>query len=266
MDFGVGFQSHIHNGWKHALLAEQVGFTNAWFCGLADAHLGCICLYGPGRRADTNDPSRDRGHYCWDADSACYCAFDCHHQSACARSGDSRSWAPVIRPGGPWTCRRFRLRSFRHAVEVCRGPCSGARRSPITSAGRHSRIRFMDVEHGYINTRERIPIYLAASHPKAQALAGELGRRPVDPEPALARVTQPQSGGSRTGLGRPKRRKAIRLQCGDARHLLRAAPRRGREQSARAVAGRPAYCGGPCTTPMKSPNRAKPYRLFYSPF
>ena len=31
MDFGVGFQSHIHNGWKHALLAEQMGFTNAWF-------------------------------------------------------------------------------------------------------------------------------------------------------------------------------------------------------------------------------------------
>ena len=31
MNFGVSFQSHIQNSWKHAVLAEQMGFTNAWF-------------------------------------------------------------------------------------------------------------------------------------------------------------------------------------------------------------------------------------------
>jgi len=31
MHFGVSFQSHILNSWKHAVLAEQMGFTHAWF-------------------------------------------------------------------------------------------------------------------------------------------------------------------------------------------------------------------------------------------
>ena len=31
MDFGVGFQSHIGNSAKQAMLAEQLGFDNAWF-------------------------------------------------------------------------------------------------------------------------------------------------------------------------------------------------------------------------------------------
>ena len=66
------------------------------------------------------------------------------------------------------------LKEFRHAVEVCQGLLQGES-VKYHERGRQSRIRFMDVEHGYINTSDRIPIYLAASHPKAQALAGELG-------------------------------------------------------------------------------------------
>ena len=36
MQFGVGFQSHINNTWKHAVLAEQLGLDHCW---LVDSQL-----------------------------------------------------------------------------------------------------------------------------------------------------------------------------------------------------------------------------------
>ncbi len=68
----------------------------------------------------------------------------------------------------------IRLDTFRHTIEVCRGLLQGEE-VEYQERGRQSRIRFLDLEHGYINVRDPIPIYLAASHPKALALAGELG-------------------------------------------------------------------------------------------
>lgn len=173
MDFGVGFQSHIGNGWKHAVLAEQLGFTNAWF---VDSQLitsdvyACLALAAEhterirlgtgvtivGTRippviahsiATINELAPDRvilglgtGHTAW----------------------RTMGMPPVS------------LAEFRHAVEVCRGLLRG---ESVTyrARGRETRIRFQDIEHGYVNTRAPVPIYLAASHSKAQALTGELG-------------------------------------------------------------------------------------------
>jgi alkanesulfonate monooxygenase SsuD/methylene tetrahydromethanopterin reductase-like flavin-dependent oxidoreductase (luciferase family) len=41
--------------------------------------------------------------------------------------------------------------------------------------GRERAIRFLHPNHGYINLKDRIPIYIAADGPKALELAGELG-------------------------------------------------------------------------------------------
>ena len=133
MDFGVGFQSHIQNGWKHALLAEQMGFSACLVCGLAVDHLGRVCLHDPGRRAYNNDSTRNRRHHCRDADSTRHCAFYCHHQSACARSGDSR-----------FGHRSHGLADHGHATGFARrvpacgrglpGPAPGRKLLPITSA------------------------------------------------------------------------------------------------------------------------------------
>jgi alkanesulfonate monooxygenase SsuD/methylene tetrahydromethanopterin reductase-like flavin-dependent oxidoreductase (luciferase family) len=66
------------------------------------------------------------------------------------------------------------LATFRHTIEVCRGLLRG-KEVDYHERGRPARIRFFDTEHGYINVRDPIPIYVAASHPKALAVAGDLG-------------------------------------------------------------------------------------------
>ena len=173
MDFGVGFQSHIQNGWKHALLAEQMGFTHAWFVDsqlitsdvyacmtLAAAHTTTIRLGTGVTIVGTRIPP------------VIAHAIATINQLAPGRvilglGTGHTAWRTMGMPP-------VSLAEFRHAVEVCQGLLRGETVA-YHERGRQSRIRFMDVEHGYINVRERIPIYLAASHPKAQALAGELG-------------------------------------------------------------------------------------------
>lgn len=173
MDFGVGFQSHIHNGWKHALLAEQMGFTNAWFVdsqmltsdvyacmALAAAHTKTIRLGTGVTIVGTRIPP-----------------VIAHSIATINQLAPGRVILGLGTGHTAWRTMDMppvSLAEFRHAVEVCQGLLQGET-VPYHERGRQSRIRFMDVEHGYINTRERIPIYLAASHPKAQALAGELG-------------------------------------------------------------------------------------------
>jgi alkanesulfonate monooxygenase SsuD/methylene tetrahydromethanopterin reductase-like flavin-dependent oxidoreductase (luciferase family) len=173
MDFGVSFQSHIHNSWKHAVLAEQMGFTHAWFVDtqmLASDVYACMALAAEHTRT-------------------------IHLGTAVAIAGTRI--APVIAhsiatinqlaPGRvilglgtghtAWRAMGMpplRLETFRHTIEVCRGLLRGEE-VVYHERGRHSRIHFFDLEHGYINVRDPLPIYLAASHPKALALAGELG-------------------------------------------------------------------------------------------
>ena len=61
-----------------------------------------------------------------------------------------------------------------YSVSLCRKLLRGEA-VEYHERGRHSQIRFLDREHGYINVHDPVPIYLAASYPKALALAGELG-------------------------------------------------------------------------------------------
>ena len=173
MDFGVGFQSHINNGWKHAVLAEQLGFTNAWFVdsqmitsdvyacmALAAEHTQTIRLGTGVTIAGTRIPP-----------------VIAHSIATINQLAPGRTILGLGTGHTAWRAMDMppvSLKEFRHAVEVCQGLLRGES-VEYHERGQQGRIRFMDVEHGYINTKDPLPTYLAASHPKAQALAGELG-------------------------------------------------------------------------------------------
>ncbi len=173
MRFGVGFQSHIERSWKHAVLAEQMGFDNAWFVDsqlIASDVYACMTLAAEHTRRITLGTA--------------VTVVDTRIAPVIAHSiATINQLAPgrvVLGIGAGHTAWRTMgippatIASFRHAVEVCGGLLQG-RAVEFRARGRSAEIRFQDVEHGYINVRDRVPIYLAASHPRAQALAGELG-------------------------------------------------------------------------------------------
>ncbi len=173
MHFGVSFQSHILNSWKHAVLAEQMGFTHAWFVDtqmLASDVYACMVLAAEHTRTIRLGTAV--------AVAGTRIAPVIAHSIATINQ-----LAPgrvILGLGTGHTAWRamglspVRLEAFRHTIEVCRGLLRGEE-VEYHERSRPSRVRFFDLEHGYINVRDPIPIYVAASHPQALALAGELG-------------------------------------------------------------------------------------------
>ncbi len=173
MDFGVSFQSHILKSWKHAVLAEQMGFTNAWFVDtqmlasdvyacltLAAEHTQTICLGTAVAVAGTR-----------------IAPVIAHSIATVNQLAPGRVILGIGTGHTAWRAMGLppvRLETFRHTIEVCRGLLRGEELE-YRERGRQSRIRFFDLEHGYINVRDPVPIYVAASHPRALTLAGELG-------------------------------------------------------------------------------------------
>ncbi|HXG20142.1 MAG TPA: LLM class flavin-dependent oxidoreductase [Methylomirabilota bacterium] len=66
------------------------------------------------------------------------------------------------------------LRELRTAVQVIRGLLRGEEVDYQCGEDRRA-IRFFHQEHGFMNTRDSVPIHIAANAPKAMALAGEIG-------------------------------------------------------------------------------------------
>lgn len=173
MEFGVGFQSHVGNSWRHAVLAEQMGFDQVWMVdsqliasdvyvcmALAAEHTERIRLGTGITVVDTRIPP------------VIAHSIATINQLAPGRvtlgiGAGHTAWRTMGIPPVP-------IRAFRDCVEICRGLLAG-QRVQYRARGHDGTIRFLDTSNGYINVDERIPIYLAASHPRAQALAGELG-------------------------------------------------------------------------------------------
>ncbi|MCC7121283.1 MAG: LLM class flavin-dependent oxidoreductase [Gammaproteobacteria bacterium] len=65
------------------------------------------------------------------------------------------------------------LAQLREHVETCRGLLAG-RTVPYQEGDRRRMIRFLNPEGGWINLSDAVPIFIAASGPKALELAGEL--------------------------------------------------------------------------------------------
>jgi alkanesulfonate monooxygenase SsuD/methylene tetrahydromethanopterin reductase-like flavin-dependent oxidoreductase (luciferase family) len=171
--FGVGLQSHIEKSWKHALLAEQMGFDSAWFVDsqlIASDVYACMALAAEHTdriRLGTGVPITDTRIPPVIAHSIATINQLAPGRVTLGIGSGHTAWRAMGMPPMP-------IASFRHAVEVCRGLLAGES-VEYRARGYRSEIRFMDVDNGYINVDDPIPILLAASHPRAQALAGELG-------------------------------------------------------------------------------------------
>lgn len=173
MRFGVGFQSHIERSWKHAVLAEQLGFDNAWF---VDSQLIASDVYACMTLAAEHTDRIALGTAVTVVDTR-IAPVIAHSIATINQLAPGRV---VLGIGAGHTAWRVMgippatIANFRHAVEVCGGLLKG-KAVEFRARGRSNQIRFQDIEHGYINVLDPVPIYLAASHPRAQALAGELG-------------------------------------------------------------------------------------------
>lgn len=217
MDFGVGFQSHIERSWKHTLLAEQMGFDNAW---LVDSQLiasdvfACLTLCAE----HTSRITLGTGVAISDTRIPPVIAHSIAtiNQLAPGRvilglgSGHT-AWRAMGMPPMP-------IKAFRDTIEVCRGLLSGGS-ATYRARGRESEIHFLDTTSGYINVADPIPIYVAASHPRAQGLAGELGDglltlSLLDPKVLEANLAQVEKGRAlRTDLPRPFTAVTLGISC-----------------------------------------------------
>ena len=173
MDFGVSFQSHIQNSWKHAVLAEQMGFSNAWF---VDTQMLASDVYACMTLAAEHTNTIQLGTAVAIAGTR-IAPVIAHSIATVNQLAPGRVILGLGTGHTAWRAMGMppvRLDTFRHTIDVCRKLLHGES-AEYHERGRQSEIHFLDQEHGYINVTDPVPIYLAASYPKALAVAGELG-------------------------------------------------------------------------------------------
>jgi alkanesulfonate monooxygenase SsuD/methylene tetrahydromethanopterin reductase-like flavin-dependent oxidoreductase (luciferase family) len=68
----------------------------------------------------------------------------------------------------------YALRELRYHVSVVRGLLSGGE-VEYRERGMQRTVRFFHQKMGFLNLRDRVPIYIAANQPQAMELAGEIG-------------------------------------------------------------------------------------------
>ena len=172
MDYGFAFLSavDIH---KDVALAERKGFTHAW---LYDTQMicadvfQCLALCAAKTRKIklgtnvTNPLSR-------------IAPVTANNFATLNLLSPGRA---IMGIGTGNTARRTlgmpaaKLSELREHVEICRG-LLGGQTVPYEENGRRRMIRFLNPTGGWINLKEKVPIYVAASGPKTLELAGEIG-------------------------------------------------------------------------------------------
>ncbi|HJU11260.1 MAG TPA: LLM class flavin-dependent oxidoreductase [Candidatus Binataceae bacterium] len=172
MDFGILSLASV-DSWKDVAFAESNGFTHAW---IADSQMvwadpyQCLVLCAVNTRTIklgtnvTNPSSR--------IPPVTACNFGTLNVLAPGRV--------IMGIGTGNTSRRTlgmpaaRLSELRSHVEMCRGLWKGET-VPYQEGDRRRQIRFLNSEVEFINLKDPIPIYVAASGPKTLELAGEIG-------------------------------------------------------------------------------------------
>jgi 5,10-methylenetetrahydromethanopterin reductase len=173
MEFGATVFSHPGVAAEQTKFFEQQGFTHAWFADVpmcAGDVYTCMALAAAATRTIT------LGTYIAIAP-----------MRAAPVTVQSIATVNALAPGrvilgfGSGSFTRglmglppMRFREFREQVRVIRGLLDHGE-ALAESEGMRRKIRFYGREFGCINLDARIPLYVAASAPKAAALAGELG-------------------------------------------------------------------------------------------
>src|SRR5262249_30046514 len=172
MDFGIIFLPTVES-YKQAALAESQGFTHAWF---GDSQMVWADVYQCMALCASKTTTIKLGTNVTNPSS----------RIAPVTAGNFATLnvpAPgrvIMGIGTGNTSRRTlgmpaaKLAELRTHVEVCRGLLSGAT-VPYQEGERRRMIRFLNPDTGFINLRDPISIYVAASGPKTLELAGEIG-------------------------------------------------------------------------------------------
>jgi 5,10-methylenetetrahydromethanopterin reductase len=172
MDFGILSLSTVES-WKDAAFAETQGFTHAW---LADSQMVWADVYQCLALCATQTKTITLGTNVTNPRSRIAPVTACNFATL-------NVLAPgrvIMGIGTGNTSRRTlgmpaaKLAELRTDVAVCRGLLSGAT-VLYQEDERRRLIKFLNPDSGFINLKEPIPIYVAASGPKTLELAGEIG-------------------------------------------------------------------------------------------
>jgi 5,10-methylenetetrahydromethanopterin reductase len=173
MDFGICVMPRPDTCAREAQLAEAAGFSHVW---IADTQLMagdafiCLALIAAATKRVKLGPGVAIAGTRIAPVTAC--ALGSLNQIAPGRvvcgigTGNSARRAMGLPP--------YSLRQLREHVEVVRGLLSGNETEYREDETRRA-IRFFHQGMGFVNLRERVPIYIAANQPKAMELAGEIG-------------------------------------------------------------------------------------------
>ena len=172
MDFGFSFLSTIDIP-DDVAYAERMGFTHAW---LYDTQMVCADVY-------------QCLALCATKTSAIKLGTNVTNPASRIAPVTANSFATLnlLAPGRVImgigtgnTARRTlgmpaaKLATLRSHVETCRGLLNGET-VPYTEGERRRMIRFLNPDDGWINLKDKVPILIAASGPRALELAGEIG-------------------------------------------------------------------------------------------
>ena len=173
MDFGICVMPKPDTCAREAQLAEELGFSHIW---VADTQLMagdvfvCLALIATAtRRVKLGTGVAIAGTRIAPVTA---CALGSLNQLAPGRvvcgigTGNSARRTMGLPP--------YTLRELREHVGVVRGLLAGEEVEYHEGELRRT-IRFFHQPMGFVNLRERVPIYIAANQPKAMELAGEIG-------------------------------------------------------------------------------------------
>jgi 5,10-methylenetetrahydromethanopterin reductase len=187
MDFGIVFPSFL-DAWKDAAIAEDHGFTHAWFY---DSHL----LYSDVYVCMALTAEHTRHIKLGTAVAIPGNRIAPVTAGAIATINQLAPGRVILGLGTGFTGRNtmglppIPLATLREHIQQCRGLLRGE--DVLYREGQRQRwIRFLHPDRGYINVREPIPIYIAASGPKTLQVVGELADGWITPLPSVEGLRQ----------------------------------------------------------------------------
>jgi alkanesulfonate monooxygenase SsuD/methylene tetrahydromethanopterin reductase-like flavin-dependent oxidoreductase (luciferase family) len=202
MDFGIAFPSFIRS-WQDVALAEQYGFTHAWFY---DSQMLYSDVFATMALAAHHTKSIKLG--------TLVCVLGSRippvTANAIATINELAPGRVILGVGPGFTARNtmglppLSLKQVREEVRVIQHLLRGEETSYVE--GPHTRaIRFLHPDRGYINVKDAVPVYLAAQAPKATRLAGEIaeGWITVTPDPAIIEDGRKLLQAGANAAGRP---------------------------------------------------------------
>ncbi len=173
MEFGVGFQSHVDNSWRHTVLAEQMGFDQAWMVDsqlIASDVFVCLALAA-------HHTSRIRLGTGVAIAGTRLAPVTAHSIASINRLAPGRTFLGI---GTGHTAMRImgarpvKAKAFRDYLRVLRGLLQGEEVEHELN-GEVRPIRFLDRELECLNLDDPVPIYVGANGPKALRAAGAYG-------------------------------------------------------------------------------------------